>query len=89
MIGLALPLDMYKAERAAEIRKDPNVRLVFNRVEITLEVKAQAIKQKQDGVTLMQNAVNLWRGLGLSGGLQRLKCREARRYPMIILSQRS
>ena len=64
MIGIALPLDMYKAERAAEIKKDPNVRLVFNRVEITLEVKAQAIKQKQDGVTLMQNAVNLWCGLG-------------------------
>ena len=63
MMGLALPLDMYEPGRAAEISKDPRVRLVFNREKITPELKVQAMEQKQRAVVLMQTSVDLWRGL--------------------------
>ena len=63
MMGLALPLDMYSPERQAEIRANPDTRLVFNHVPITRQLKAELMAQKDGAVRLMEEAIALWRSL--------------------------
>ena len=63
MMGMILPLDMYSPGRAAEIRSDPQTRMVFSQYPITPELKAEAMAQKDRAVQLMREAVALWTGL--------------------------
>ena len=60
MMGLALPLDMYEPDKAAEIRADPKTRMVFNQVPITAELKAETIAQKEGATQSMEDAIALW-----------------------------
>ena len=63
MMGMDLPLDMYPAEQAAKIKANPQTRLVFNKVPITPQLKAEAMAQKDGAVTLMEDAISLWKSL--------------------------
>ena len=63
MMGMAFPLDMYGPERQAEIRANPDTRLVFNQVPITPKLKAELMAQKEGAVRLMEEAIVLWRSL--------------------------
>ena len=63
MMGLLLPLDMYAPQRAAEIRVNPQTRMVFNQVAITQELKDEAMAQKQAATRLVDEAIALWRTL--------------------------
>ena len=63
MMGLGLPLDMYSPERQAEIRANPDTRIVFNHVPITPRLKAELMAQKDGAVRLMEEAISLWRSL--------------------------
>jgi len=63
MIGMAFPLDMYSPRRQAEIRANPDTRLVFNQVPITATLKAELMAQKDGAVRLMEEAITLWRSL--------------------------
>ena len=61
MMGWMLPTDMYSPERAAEIRANPQTRMVFNQYPITPKLKAEAMAQKEDAVRLMEESIALWR----------------------------
>ena len=63
MMGMDLPLDMYPAEQAAEIKANPQTRLVFNKVAITPQLKSDAMAQKDGAVKLMKEAISLWKSL--------------------------
>jgi hypothetical protein len=63
MMGLVLPLDMYSPTRAAEIRANPQIRMVFNQCPITPTLKAEAMAQKDRAVRSMEEAIALWRSL--------------------------
>ena len=63
MMGLVLPLDMYSPARAAEIRANPQTRMVFNQYPITPALKAEAMAQKDAAVRSMEEALSLWRSL--------------------------
>ena len=62
-MGMDLPVDMYLPEHAAEIKKDPSVRLAFDKVSITEELRAEMIEAKQEAVDLLNESVSLWRNL--------------------------
>jgi hypothetical protein len=62
-MGLALPLDMYGPDRAAEIRADPRTRMVFNQAPITQALAADAMTQKNAAVTLIEEAILRWHSL--------------------------
>ena len=63
MMGWMLPTDMYSPERAAEIRANPQTRMVFNQYPITPKLKAEAMAQKEDAVRLMEESIALWRSV--------------------------
>ena len=63
MMGVALPLDMYPPEVAAQIRANPQTRLVFNQVPITARLKSEAMAQKDGAVQRMNEAIALWQAL--------------------------
>ena len=63
MMGLALPLDMYEPEKAAEIMSDPKTHMVFSQVPITTELKAEAMEQKEGAIQFMEEALALWKEL--------------------------
>ncbi len=63
MMGWILPTDMYSPQRAAEIRSNPQTRMVFNQYPITPQLKAEAMSQKEDAVRLMEESIDLWQSL--------------------------
>ena len=63
MMGFELPLDMYSPERAAEIKANRQTRMVFNKVPITPQLKADAMAQKDGAVKLMKEVIALWKSL--------------------------
>jgi len=63
MMGWILPTDMYPPERAAEIRSNPQTRMVFNQYPITLKLKAEAMAQKEGAVRSMEESIAIWKGL--------------------------
>ena len=63
MMGMDLPLDMYPPERAAEIKRNPRTRMVFNRERITPQLKAEALAQKNRAIELMEQVIRQWDGL--------------------------
>ena len=63
MMGMSLPLDMYEPDEAAELRINPQTRMVFNQFPITPQLKAEAMAQKDGAVRLMEEAIDLWQGL--------------------------
>lgn len=60
MMGLALPLDMYESDKAAEIMADPCTHMVFNQSPITPQLKVKAMDQKERAIQLMNEAIELW-----------------------------
>ena len=62
-MGMDLPVDMYLPEHAAEIKKDTSLRLAFDKVSITEELRAEMIEAKQEAVDLLNESVRLWRSL--------------------------
>jgi hypothetical protein len=63
MMGWVLPTDMYSPERAAQIRLKPQSRMVFNQYPITPKLKAEAMTQKEDAVSCMEESITLRRSL--------------------------
>ena len=63
MMGWILPTDMYLPQRAAEIRSNPQTRMVFNQYPITPQLKAEAMAQKEDAVRFMKESIVLWKSL--------------------------
>ena len=63
MMGMTLPLDMYEPHEAAELRTNPQTRMVFNQFPITPQLKAEAMAQKDAAVRLMEEAIDLWRSV--------------------------
>jgi len=63
MIGMTLPLDMYPAEVAAEIRENRGTWLVFNQVPITPAFKAHAMAEKEGAITSIREATALLQSL--------------------------
>lgn len=62
-MGMDLPLDMYSAPIAARIKRDPRTRMVFNRVAITPQLKAEAMAQKHRAIERMEQAIRQWAAL--------------------------
>ena len=60
---MAFPLHMYPPQRAAEIKADPRTRLVFNKVPITPQLKAEAMAQKNEATSLVEECIELWKSL--------------------------
>ena len=63
MMGMDLPVDMYPPEKGAKIKANPETRMVFNKVPITPQLKAEAMAQKENAVKLMEEAIALWKSL--------------------------
>jgi hypothetical protein len=63
MMGLALPLDMYPPEIAAQIRAEPRTRLVFNQAPVDAQLEGEALAQKDAAVGRMRSAIAAWHGL--------------------------
>ena len=71
MMGWILPTDMYPPERAAEIRSNPQTRMVFNQYPITPKLKAEAMAQKEGAVRSMEESIAIWKGL--AGKIDRIQ----------------
>jgi hypothetical protein len=63
MMGMELPLDMFPPDQAAKIKANPKTRMVFNRVPVTPQLKAEAMAQRNNAVQSMEQAIKQWDGL--------------------------
>jgi hypothetical protein len=66
VMGMVLPLDMFSPDRAEAIRSNPRTHMVFNQEAITPNLAARAMAQKDGAVRLMEEAIELWRGLAVT-----------------------